>query len=249
MSMNSLKSHAAGALVAIGVLVAGLAVGRPEAGADQTGNAPRLGPPPALGNHGEIPLGDGLTLWGNPAQLSLFWTTDSPEQVVRTYFESWQSAGFEPMVNELGNISSVWFVEPATGLMRSVTVMSQGDDTLVLPGVSDARQLPDPTARNAPFPVPENATGYLAHAADDTHSISYTASFGVALSPSRALDFYKLELGNLGYEFVDSLSRTGEAMHGEFRRGPESVTVVASKVSQDEDRSSFVFVTHVRGTM
>lgn len=248
MSMGSWKARLVGAAAAGGVLAAGLLLGQPEADANVSGARRSLGPPPALAGQAEVPLGEGLNIWGNPAQLSLFWTGDSPEQVIRTYFEAWKDAGFDPQINELDQVSNVWFVDPSTGLMRSVTVLRQGEDTLVLPGVSDARFMPDPTARNAPVPVPENATAYLAHAADDTHSLSYSASFVVPISPARSLEFYKVELGKLGYDFSESLSKTSKAMHGEFRRGPELVTVAASQSQPDDEKTSFVYVSHVRDT-
>lgn len=246
MSMTTWKSTLIGLGAGTLVLVAGLALGQPRASAHASGASPRLGPPPSLSGEGEIPLGEGLSIFGNPAQMSLFWTPDSPEQVIRSYYEAWSDAGFEPHINEVDQVSNVWFVEPATGLMRSVTVMNRGDETMVMPQISDARQMPDLTARNAPVPVPENATSYMAHGADDTTSLSYSASFMVALSPSRAIDFYKLEMGKLDYEFVESLSKTAKASHAEFRRDSELVTVAASVADPGNDGVSFVFVTHVR---
>lgn len=246
--MRTWQANVLGALGASAVLAVGFVVGAPPARASAQGNAARIG---MVGAHadaqGEVSMGAGLEVWGQPAQVNLFWTPDDSATVSRTYLSAWNAAGLITDEKRMGNVTLVSALEESTGLMRTVTVLDgQGDDRLVLPGLTDIRSIPDPTPRGAPVPVPANAAAYLAHVADDILSISYSGSFIAPLAPDRIVRFYELELDKGGYERQPGLGPNARADAGEWQRGPETVTVSATQFDKDNPQASFVVVTHVR---
>lgn len=247
--MRPIYANLCGAGVAGGVLALGLLLGG-EAEADAPARAATLAAPERLvEGTGEVPLGESMEIWGRPSRLSIFWTQDSREEVLRVYSEAWSSAGLKPTVKVIDQVSSVSAIDPETGLMRSVSVLEAGEERIVMPALVDVRALPDVTARGAPVPIPENARAYLAQVADDAVSVSYNAHFLVPLTPGRAVEFYERELGQLGYQPATDGLMNGLApgsAGGEFSRGPEWVSVVASNTDDHEGRASFVVVTHTR---
>lgn len=244
--MGRFLSAAAGVAAALAVLALGLLAGAESAEADGTHRTAGFGAAASASAAGEIALGDGMELFGRPSQLSLFWTTDSTEQVIQSYASAWRAAGLEPEVRDLGRASTVFSVEKSTGLMRSVSVFEAGEERLVVPGLSDVRGTPDFSARRAPVPVPENARGYFAQTTDDITAISYSANYLVPLAPRRAVDFYRVELGKLGYEESPGFAPQGSASGAQFERGPETVMVVAMPTEDGAKNTAFVVVNHQR---
>lgn len=253
--MRAWMANVAAVAGAGGVLALGLTVGAPEVEANAPANRATLAAPAPLPTDSsmEVSLGDGLTLWGQPSRLSLFWTGDASIDVVRLYSDAWEAAGLEPMVRRLDRVSSVSAVEPATGLMRSVTVLDAGDERLVLPSLTDVRHLPDLSARNAPVPIPENARAYSAQFSDDVNAAGYHATYLVPLTPSRAVEFYRVNMEERGYRQIQSTMKgtPGGAQTAEFERGSEWINVVATptdpkKGAKSDDETAFVAVTHVR---
>jgi hypothetical protein len=239
-------------LVGVGVggatLAVGFLIGTPEAAADAPANPAVIGAPAAPDDaNGEVSLGDSMQLNGRPTRLSMFWTPDETDEIVRVYSEAWKKAGFIPQVRTLDRVTSVTIVENETGLMRSVTISDAGDQRMVTPSVSDIRQFPDSSPRTAPVPVPENAQMYLSQVADDANAVSYHATFLMPNSPAQAVEFYKIEMGKLGYAEHDAIVKsTKKAQTAEFHRGPEVVTVIATQTEDSSEYTAFVVVEHVR---
>ena len=86
-----------GTATGAGVLAAGLAIGSPTVdAATNTAVGSSLAPPSAIDGATEISLGQEVELYGRPARLSLFWTTDEVEDISRTYIDTWKKAGIDP---------------------------------------------------------------------------------------------------------------------------------------------------------
>ncbi len=262
--MRGWQANLIGVGVAGAVVAAGMLAGSDDARANGPSHPMRLAAPPAS-SHGtrDVPLGDALQLWGEPARVDLFWTTDSVNEVARTYVDAWKAAGFDAQVHTIDAVTSVAALDTHTGLMRSVTILSSGDERVVLPGLTDMRVLPDTSPAGAPVPIPETAHAYIASSADDTTSISYNGTYMVPLKPERTIAFYRVEMGQRGYAEVSKpdLRRVHNGLTVEFTRGQEWVRVVASgpdkakvqaaqragEIPEDANgESSFVTVTHVR---
>jgi hypothetical protein len=259
------QANLIGVAVAALVVAGGLFAGAPEVRASGPSNPMHLSAPPGLA-HGtaEVPIGDALELWGQPTRLDLFWTRDPVAEVTRTYVDAWKAAGFDPQVRKLDKVTSVSAVDNSTGLMRTVTVMDSGDERLVIPGLTDIRVFPDVSSAHAPVPIPEDADSFLANSADDTTSVSYSATFLMPTPADDVILFYMTEMKKRGYaeEAKPQLHHIHNGTTVEFSRGPEWVRVVASGLDaakldsavksgelprEAAGRSScFVTVTHVR---
>lgn len=246
--MRGWQANVLGVVGAAGVLAAGLVFGAPAAQANGPSSAARFGfADVSAEGDGEISMGAGLEIWGQPSQLSLFWTPDAPSEITRTYLDAWETAGLVTDEKRMGNMTVVSALEESTGLMRTVTVLEgQGDDRLVLPGLTDIRALPDPTPTGAPVPIPENAKAYLAHVADDVWSLAYNGTFLVPMAPDRIVRFYEVELSKLDYQLTPGFAASGRADAAEWARGNELVSVAATAFDKDNPNSSFVVVTHTR---
>lgn len=246
--MRAWQANMLGATAAAAVLAVGLVAGAPATEANAPAGQVRLGvvDRPVEGG-GEVSLGDGLEIWGQPSQLSLFWTPDEVDTVTTSYLNAWDSAGLITNERRMGNVSIVSGLEESTGLMRTVTVLEhEGGERLVLPGITDIRSMPDPTPSGAPVPVPDNAKAYMAHVADDVVALTYSGNFLVPMAPSRLVRFYEVELGKLGYQPSPRMSSGAGSDVAEWTRGPETITVAANALDKKDPSSSFVVVTHVR---
>lgn len=254
--MRAILANAVGAVAALSALGLGLVVGAPEAGADRSPAArrPLGGPPPRLveGN-GETPLGDGLEVLGRPTRMSAFWTRDEPRLVADLYAEEWRRAGLEPEVRVIDRVTSVSAMDKATGLMRQVTIMDSGEDRLVLPGMTDLRQLPDLSPSSAPVPIPETARNYDGQFADDATALNFHGSYVVPNEPEEVVAFYRDELVKRGYAELEAFGRSTAAgsSGAEFQREREFVRIVATDTEERGERAegargALVVVTHAR---
>ena len=238
------------------VVGAGLVLSAPDASANGPSHPQTLGALPAGDSAAEIPLGDNLQLMGRPARLGVFWTSDSTEKVAQTYMDAWSSFQLPPHVIAIDKVTSVTAVDtsegPGTGLMRSVTIIDQGDTRMVVPGLSDTSQPLDFTPRKAPVPVPDTAVAYSATSADDGGSVSYSGTYMVPLSASRVIDFYEKELGKDSYKVSKARKKVNGGAIIEFERGPEWISVIARDKDLGHDAkskglaSADVMITHVR---
>ncbi len=245
--MKTWAANLLGAGVAAATLGVGLVVGGPEAMAGGPAHPVTIAAPAATGGADEVGLGQSMELFGRPARLSMFWTTDDADEVIRHYADAWKDSPIPPTIKHLDKVSSISVVDAESGLMRTVTVTDQGDQRVVVPSVMDVRAFPDVSARHAPVPIPDDAKGYLAQVTDDAKSVSYHASFVVALPPERALEFYKVELGKLGYTVGAPMTKSAAKLSSlTFSRGPEAVSVLAMPTEKHGPTASFVIVEHVR---
>lgn len=233
------------------VFVLGLAAGAPEAGADKAGGRQLGAPTRVVDGSDEVALGEGLQVFGQPARMTVFWTSDTSQQVADHYVATWEAAELKPMVRVVDRVTSVSAVDPRSGLMRSVTIMDSGDERLVVPSTTDVRTVPDTSPRGAPVPVPENAQAYIGNVSDDAVSVTFHATFVVPLTPEQVLRFYRRELEGAGYAVEKDSERAAEGARSiDFSRGPEAITVVASPTEDDKRNdgkvASFTVVTHTR---
>ena len=242
--MRPWVAHMVGIGASATALAVGLWAGSSDASATGSSQPVPLAQGRAADAEPEVPLGRSMTIWGQPTHLSIFRTSDPTERVLQVYLEAWKSLG-EPKVVRLGLLSSVSVVEPETGLLRTVTVQDLGQERVVIPGVTDIRVPIDLTDRDAPVPVPENATLFHGQAADDVTSVSYHASFVAPMSARTTLEFYRRELAASGYK--EERSELGSSADtAAFSRGPEHLDVVVSASEEGGKKASFVIVQHVR---
>jgi hypothetical protein len=233
-------------LVTAGALAAGLAAGTPATPPAPTRSAPIPDAPRSDEATDEIALGDTFKLGGLTTRLSMFWTPDETAVVLRTYEEAWKDAG-EPLVRTIDRVTSLTVLEKDSGMMRSVQISDLGDMRLVVPNLVDARQAPLPEGPDtSPVPVPENAKAYLAQEVDEPRGLSHHATYLAPMKPLTAIKFYQQELMPLGYVERSALVQTGRHGAGRrFERGVESVEVMATP-TDDDGKSSFVVVEHLR---
>lgn len=251
--MRAWQANLAGVGIAGLVLGAGLVVTAPDAVANGPTSPRTLGAPQSLDNaQGEIPVGDSIQLAGRPSKLKLFWTSDAPEKVVRSYGEAWDKAGMIVHYERLDRVTSVSAVEASTGLMRVVTVIDEGDQRMVLPNITDIRVPPNTSPEGAPLPLPEGTTAYMSHIADDATSVNYHATYRVPATSKQMMAFYETELGKSGYAVSEAKKNLKGGASLEFTRGVEWISVVASDEPQMEGvggepvDSSVVILSHVR---
>jgi hypothetical protein len=244
--MRAWMANLAGVLSAGTALIAGVVLGAPEAEANAPSQPLQLSTVTAPGQD-EVALGDSMVLHGQPARLSMFWTTDSMETVVSTYMNAWQGGPHPPVIQNRGKMVSVAAMESSGDLLRSVMVQDLGDVRMVVPSLTDVRQLPDLSGDDSPLPLPENARGYLSQVADDSTTLSHHASYYAKMSAETAVEFYKVELGKLGYQTANSggLGNNTKVRSATFSRGPELVNVVATPPEPGTD-ASFIVVDHTR---
>ena len=233
------------------VVASGLLLSAPDAIADGPANPRTLSAPPSSGNAvGEIPVGDSIMLAGRPSKLSVFWTSDPTDKIVRTYQDSWAKADLYPEVKVIDRVTGVSAVDSKTGLMRVVTIIDQGQERMVLPNITDIRVAPQLSPRSAPVPVPEGVSQFMGHTADDTTSLSYNATYRAPYSSEQMIAFYQAELGREGYQVSEAKKSLKGGAVIEFTRGLEWIWVVATDEPQLDaaqgTASSLMVVTHVR---
>lgn len=251
--MRPWQANLVGVGVAGLVVGAGLVLGAPEAIANGPAQPRTLNAPPSTGDGtGEVPVGDSLVLWGRPSKLGLFWTTDKVDSIARTYADAWSKAGMDVKVRRVDLVTSVSAIEEQTGLMRSVTIIDRKDERIVMPGLMDIRVAPDVTPAKAPVPVPENASAYMSHVADDASSVSYSGSYIVPIASDQVVAFYEQELGREGYVAREKKKTLKTGASIEFERDSEWISIVATDdvpakgAPADVEVVSTVIVTHVR---
>jgi hypothetical protein len=233
------------------VLVSGAWLGGALAPAARAarGPAPRAtdGQPayPARGGAGEIALGDGLAVNGQPMQLSLFFTADPPAKVVAWYGATLTAKGLVPIARADAQVAHVSVFDPDDGLQRSVTALPQASgETMVLVSVTNPRKPPRilTGARRAAFPVPEEHRAFLSYDSEDAGTRAQSAHFLTALPAAAVLDWYRKELLALGFAEQASDSTRGLST---FRRGPVAIAVAVQAL--DAEKGAVVFVNRVEG--
>ncbi|GAC1599546.1 MAG: hypothetical protein NVS4B10_10800 [Myxococcales bacterium] len=250
MLIQSLRNLAACAS-ALGVLGFGAWLGgafAPAAHAARGWGPPAIPVQPAYpgrGGAGGIALGDGLSVGGQPMQLSIFFTPDPPSRVVAWYAEALHKKGLVPVARAEAQVAHVSVFDPEDGLQRSVTALPQpGGETMVLVGVNDPRRPPRllTGARRAPFPVPEEHRAFLSYDSEDAGARAQSAQFVTSLATGAVLDWYRKELGSLG--FVEERSDAARSL-ATFRRGAASIAVAVQQLAAEA--GAVVFVNRVEG--
>ena len=217
-------------------------VARPPRATDGLATYPDRGLGPTAG---EVPVGDALSVNGQPMQLSLFFTSDPPDQVIAWYSDALTKKGLIPIAHSEDQVGHVSVFDPDDGLQRFVTALPQGDgQTLVLVGLTNPRKPPHllTGAKTAPFPVPEQQRGYLSYASDDAGQRAQNAQFVTTLSAPAVLAFYRKELAAGGYTELTADATPAMTL---FRKGAVSLSVAVQAL--DEKGGAAVFVSRLEG--
>jgi hypothetical protein len=240
-------ANIAGLLTAGATLGLGLVAGAPEAEANTPSQPMQLASPSGTAREdSEVSLGDSMVLNGQATQLSMFWTSDDVETVLKTYAEVWKDQT-KPVVHRRGPITSLSVLDATGQTMRSVMIQDNGDLRLVVPSMTDVRTSPSAGPESSPVPVPENARAYMSQTADDATSLNHHSSYFAPMAAETALEFYTQELGRLGYQVAPKggFGKNAKLQSATFVRGPETVNIVATPVS-NEAEGVHVVVDHVR---
>jgi hypothetical protein len=232
--------------VACAALIAGAWAGGARGDAHAaSGPLPRAetGPSYAQREGGEIPVGDSLEVSGQPMQLSIFYTADTPANVVLFYARAFEARGVMPVMSNEGSYAHVSGFDRKDGLQHFITAMPQpSGQTMVMLGVTNPRRPPRLTrgAQDAHFPVPEQSRAYLGYRSSDASGQAESAQFVSSLSTAAVLDFYRLELLSRGWT-----ERTGSAALAVFVRGAEVLSVAVQAL--DDKTGAAVFVNRTGG--
>ena len=210
----------------------------------------RGGPPQGAGassREGELSVGDGLEVSGQPLQLSLFYTADSPRRVIQFHADAFRARGLLPVLAGDHALAHVSVFDPGTGLQRFVSAVPQPDgQTLVLSGATDPRRPPRflRGAEGASFPVPSGHRAFLGFRSADAGTRAESAHFVSAQPVHEVESFYRQALAAQGFSAKQDPSN-GSLMI--FSRPGATVSVALQKL--DENRGAAVFVTRVEGAL
>jgi hypothetical protein len=211
----------------------------------QAGRPPRASLPDAFPSgreSAEIPVADALVVNGQPIQLSVLYTADSPEQVAGFYAAAFRARGLLPIANGDARLGHVSVFDPTDGLQRSVTaLLERSGNTLVLLGLSDPRHLARLVSRasGAPFPVPEEHRAFLASSSEDGNVRAYSGQFVSSLTTGQVADFYRERLGGNGYTERSAQSGGGFLV---FTKSGSTVSIALQPL--EERGGSAAFVNH-----
>ena len=202
------------------------------------------GVPRAQEPSGEIPLGDALTVNGQPMQISLFTTRDGPEQVIGFYAAAFEKRGLQAVASADESMGHVSVFDPEDGMQRFISALPQADgETLVLVGITNPRHPPRLLrgARGAPFPVPEENRGFLGYSSVDGAARAHSGQFVTKLSVDEVKAFYRKELS--AQAFAESGDSTETLLL--FVKPGASVSVALQLL--DEKSGAAVFVNRLEG--
>jgi hypothetical protein len=199
----------------------------------------------ARATDGEVPIGDGLVVNGQPMQLSLFVTEDPPPRVVEYYRSAFAARRLLPIAHAGDQVGHVSVFDPEDGLQRFITAVPQPDgQTMVIVGVTNPRKAPRFTraAAKMPFPVPDEQRGFLGYEAVDGAMRSQNGQFACSLSAPAVLAWYHQILAAQGYQH--NPRESSEAL-GVFIKAGSSVTVAVQAL--EEKKGAMVFVNRIEG--
>lgn len=151
---------------------------------------------------GEIAVGDSLEVNGQPMQLSIFYTSDAPQEVVRFYADAFAARGVLPVLSADPLLAHVAGFDPRDGLQRFISALPQPDgQTLVLVGITNPRRPPRFTkgADEAGIPLPKENRGYLGYRSSDEGAQAESGQYVSALSAAALLAWYGRELPSRGW--------------------------------------------------
>jgi len=237
--------------------VGGPGVRMPRATEEETKGYPRKSTEPPLAPNGkrarpddaadtasEIPLGDVLAVNGQPMQMSIFTTIDTPEQVIQYYRDAFEKRGLQPISFARAAAGHISVFSPQDGMQRFINALPQADgQTLVMVGITNPRKMPKLLngAEDAPFPVPKENRGYLGYASEDAGARAQTGQYVSSLSVAEVLAFYRKELAAAGFKEQEG----GGGPLTVFVHGGVSISVALQQL--DTKSGSAVFVNRVEG--
>jgi hypothetical protein len=182
---------------------------------------------------------------GQPMQLSLFYTADSPRRVIQFHADAFRARGLLPVLAGDDAIAHVSVFDPGSGLQRFISAVPQPDgQTLVLSGTTNPRRPPRflRGAEGVSFPVPSGHRAFLGFHSADMGSRAESAQFVSAQPVHEVEAFYRQALGAQG--FSEKHDRSGGSLMI-FSRPGATVSVALQKL--DENQGAAVFVTRVDG--
>jgi len=192
---------------------------------------------------GEVAVGDSLEVNGQPMQLSVFYTSDAPERVVRFYGEAFQARGVMPIVSAEPGVAHVAGFDPKDGLERFISAVPEPSGmTLVIAGVTDPRRPPrfSRGAEAAGFPVPAENRAYLGYRSNDAGAQAESGQYVSSLAPAEVVAFYRRELTARGWTAKD-----GSPGLAVFAREGSLLSVAVQAL--DEKKGAAVFVNQTSG--
>jgi hypothetical protein len=229
--------------LAFGALIGGARAGGAFAPVSRGGPDQGAGTP---SREGELSVGDGLEVSGQPMQLSLFYTQDSPRRVIQFHADAFRARGLLPVLAGDHELAHVSVFDPGTGLQRFVSAVPQPDGlTLVLSGATNPRRPPRflrGAAEGASFPVPSGHRAFLGFRSADAGSRAESAQFVSAQPVHEVEGFYRQALAAQGFSEKHDPSGGGLMI---FSRPDATVSVALQKL--DENRGAAVFVTRLDG--
>jgi len=230
--------------LASGALIGGASAGGAFAPVSRGGPDQGAGTP---SHEGELSVGDGLEVSGQPMQLSLFYTEDSPRRVIQFHADAFRARGLLPVLAGDHELAHVSVFDPRTGLQRFVSAVPQPDgQTLVLSGATNPRRPPRflRGAEGASFPVPSGRRAFLGFQSADAGSRAESAQFVSAQPVHEVEGFYRQALAAQGFSEKHDPSGGGLMI---FSRPDATVSVALQKL--DENKGVAVFVTRVDGAL
>jgi hypothetical protein len=248
MTMRILRTAIA-VLATAAVLLTGAWAGgscAPAPARAQAGRQQRIPIAPEYGESARIPVADALVVNGQPLQLSVFYTTDAPGQVIEFYSAAFRARGLLPVATAGGHPGHVSVFDPADGLQRGVTALPErSGHTLVLLAVSDPRRMPRLAglASGAPYPVPEPHRGFLGYSSEDGSARAHSGQFVTSLATEEVAHYYREQLRAQGFE--ERGNRPGEGLLVFSRPGS---TVSVALQALEAGGGSAVFVNHTEGS-
>jgi len=199
----------------------------------------------AYGQASVIRVGDSLQVAGQPMRLSIFYTDDPPERVIRFYAEAFRARGLLPVVAADEGLGHLAAFDPAVHLQRFVNAVPQpGRQTLVMAGAIDRRK---PAAMvHAPcpgsLPLPDEHRAYLGFQSSDGPLRAESAQFVSSLRPDAIAAFYRATLGRSGYR------ETTETPGGSLLTfTASSSTLSIALQTLDDGAGAAVFLTRTEG--
>lgn len=228
--------------LASGALIAGANAGGAFAPGSRSRAAQAAGTPDRAG---ELSVGDGLEVSGQPMQLSLFYTADSPRRVIQFHADAFRARGLLPVIAGDEALAHVSVFDPGSGLQRFVSAVPQPDgQTLVLSGTTNPRRPPRflRGAEGASFPVPAAHRAFLGFHSADMGTRAESAQFVSAQPVHEVEAFYRQALAAQG--FSEKHDPSGGSLMI-FSRPGATVSVALQKL--DENQGAAVFVTRVDG--
>lgn len=201
-------------------------------------------PDPTADTGAEIPLGDVLAVNGQPMQLSIFSTKDTPEQVISYYSDAFIKRGLRPVSHSAPDSGHISVFSPQDGMQRFINALPQADgETLVMVGITNPRNLPKlfDGAKTAPFPVPYENRGFLGYASEDAGARAQSGQFVTKLSPDEVLAYYRKELLPAGFHE----QANGTAALAIFTHGQISISLAAQAL--EDKGGAAVFVNRIEG--